>query len=53
MGTLGAAHRPVEVWTLAEDDSVYVVEHPGRAGNCVLTIVLEELGFGRASLDAG
>ena len=76
--------------TLAEDPSVYVVvEHPGRASNCVLTIPRDdlsahsaaitargsrtsarrtptacakglyrdpdgnELGFGRASLDAG
>jgi hypothetical protein len=29
---------PTRVWTRAEERAVYVVEHPGRAGNSVLTI---------------
>ena len=31
------------VWTLAEDGSVYVVEHADGAGNSVVTIFLEDL----------
>jgi hypothetical protein len=31
------------VWTLAEDRSVYVVEHPDGAGSCVVTIFLDDL----------
>jgi catechol 2,3-dioxygenase-like lactoylglutathione lyase family enzyme len=36
-------HATEAVWTLAEDRSVYVVEHADRAGNCVVTIFLEDL----------
>jgi hypothetical protein len=31
------------VWTLAEDRSVYVVEHADGAGNCVVTIFVDDL----------
>ena len=31
------------VWTLAEDRSVYVVEHAGGAGNSAATIFLDDL----------
>ncbi len=36
-------HTNEAVWTLAEDRSVYVVEHPGGAGNSVVTIFLDDL----------
>lgn len=36
-------HATEAVWTLAENRSVYVVEHPGGAGNCVVTIFLDDL----------
>lgn len=36
-------HAREAVWTLAEDRSVYVVEHPDGAGNSVLTIFLGDL----------
>lgn len=32
-----------EAWTLADDRSVYVVEHPEGAGHCVVTIFLDDL----------
>lgn len=36
--------RPTEaVWTLAENRSVYVVEHPDGAGSSVVTIFLDDL----------
>lgn len=31
------------VWTLADDGSVYVVEHPAAAGNGVLLIFVDDL----------
>ncbi len=31
------------VWTLADDRSVYVVEHPDGAGNSAVTIFLDDL----------
>jgi catechol 2,3-dioxygenase-like lactoylglutathione lyase family enzyme len=31
------------VWTLADDRSVYVVEHAVGAGNCVVTIFVDDL----------
>ena len=37
------AHATEAVWTLAEDRSVYVVEDPERAGQCVVTIFLDDL----------
>jgi hypothetical protein len=36
-------HATEAVWTLAEDRSVYVVEHPDGAGNGVVTIFLDDL----------
>jgi hypothetical protein len=36
-------HATEAVWTLAEDRSVYVVEHAVGAGNCVVTIFVEDL----------
>src|SRR5579862_4931247 len=36
-------HATEAAWTLAEDRSVYVVEHPDGAGNCVVTIFLDDL----------
>jgi catechol 2,3-dioxygenase-like lactoylglutathione lyase family enzyme len=39
-------HDTEAVWTLADDRSVYVVEHPEGAGNSVVTIFLDDLdGF--------
>src|ERR1700722_18521285 len=36
-------HATEAVWTLAEDRSVYVVEHPQGAGHGVVTIFLDDL----------
>jgi hypothetical protein len=36
-------HATEAVWTLAEDRSVYVVEHPDGAGKSVVTIFLDDL----------
>ena len=36
-------HATEAVWTLAEDRSVYVVEHPEGAGSCVVTIFVHDL----------
>ena len=36
-------HDTEAVWTLAEDRSVYVVEHPEGAGHCVVTLFLDDL----------
>ena len=36
-------HATEAVWTLAEDRSVYVVEHVDCAGNSVVTIFLDDL----------
>jgi len=36
-------HDTEAVWTLAENRSVYVVEHADGAGNSVVTIFLEDL----------
>lgn len=46
------SRRSLAVWTLAEDHSVYVVEHPGGAGNCVLTVVLDDLHAQSAAIAA-
>jgi hypothetical protein len=37
------AHATEAVWTLAEDRSVYVVEHADGAGKSVVTIILGDL----------
>src|SRR5918993_2191133 len=36
-------HATEAVWTLAEDRSVYVVEHPDGAGNSVVTLFVDDL----------
>ena len=36
-------HTTEAVWTLAEDRSVYVVEHPEGAGNSVVTVFVDDL----------
>src|SRR5437016_7913365 len=36
-------HATEAVWTLAEDRSVYIVEHADGAGNSVVTIFVENL----------
>ena len=36
-------HATEAVWTLADNRSVYVVEHPEGAGNSVVTIFLDDL----------
>jgi hypothetical protein len=36
-------HAAEAVWTLGEDRSVYVVEHPEGAGHCVVTILVDDL----------
>ena len=36
-------HATEAVWTLADDRSVYVVEHPDGAGNCVVTLFVDDL----------
>ena len=36
-------HATEAVWTLADDRSVYVVEHPDGAGQSVVTVFLDDL----------
>lgn len=36
-------HATEAVWTLAEDRSIYVVEHPDGAGNSVVTVFVDDL----------
>ena len=36
-------HATEAVWTLGEDRSVYIVEHPDGAGSSVVTIFVEDL----------
>lgn len=36
-------HATEAVWTLAEDRSVYIVEHPEGAGSCVVMIFVHDL----------
>ena len=36
-------HATEAVWTLAEDRSIYIVEHADGAGRSVVTIFLEDL----------
>jgi catechol 2,3-dioxygenase-like lactoylglutathione lyase family enzyme len=36
-------HDTEGVWTLADDRSVYVVERADGAGNCVVTILVDDL----------
>lgn len=45
-------HATEAVWTLGEDRSVYVVEHPEGAGSCVVTIFVEDLDARVAAIAA-
>lgn len=45
-------HATEAVWTLAEDRSVYIVEHPDGAGSSVATIFLDDLDTRIASIAA-
>jgi catechol 2,3-dioxygenase-like lactoylglutathione lyase family enzyme len=45
-------HATEEVWTLAEDRSVYVVEHADGAGSSVVTIFLGDLDARVAAIAA-
>jgi hypothetical protein len=45
-------HAAEAVWTLAEDRSVYVVEHADGAGNSVVTIFLDDLDAQVAAIAA-
>ena len=45
-------HDTEAVWTLAEDRSIYVVEHAGGAGNSVVTIFLDDLDAHVAAIAA-
>ncbi|HYB29784.1 MAG TPA: VOC family protein [Solirubrobacteraceae bacterium] len=36
-------HATEAVWTLADDRSIYIVEHPDGAGNCAVTIFIDDL----------
>ena len=43
-------HATEAVWTLADDRSVYVVEHAEGAGNSVVTIFVDDLVAARSTL---
>jgi glyoxalase/bleomycin resistance protein/dioxygenase superfamily protein len=45
-------HATEAVWTLAEDRSVYVVEHAGGAGHSVVTIFTDDLDAHVAAIAA-
>ncbi|MBV9683070.1 MAG: hypothetical protein JO046_14875 [Solirubrobacterales bacterium] len=45
-------HDAEAVWTLAEDRSVYVVEHADGAGHCEVTIFLDDLDAQVAAIAA-
>src|SRR3954471_9611214 len=45
-------HATEAVWTLAEDRSVYVVEHAGGAGRSVVTIFVDDLDARVAAIAA-
>jgi len=36
-------HETEAVWTLAENRSLYIVEHADGAGHCVVTVFLDDL----------
>jgi len=36
-------HATEAVWTIAEDRSIYVVEHPDGAGKSVVTVLVDDL----------
>jgi catechol 2,3-dioxygenase-like lactoylglutathione lyase family enzyme len=43
-------HATEAVWTLAEDRSLYVVEHPAGAGNSVVTVFVDDLDARTAAI---
>jgi hypothetical protein len=45
-------HATEAVWTLAEERSVYVVEQADRAGNCSVTIFVDDLDLRIADIAA-
>jgi catechol 2,3-dioxygenase-like lactoylglutathione lyase family enzyme len=45
-------HDTEAVWTLADERSVYVVEHPEGAGNSVVTIFVDDLDEQAAAIAA-
>lgn len=45
-------HATEAVWTVAENRSVYIVEHADGAGNCVVTIFVDDLGAYVAAIAA-
>ncbi len=45
-------HATEAVWTLAEDRSVYVVEHADGAGRSVVTVFLDDLDVRVAAVAA-
>ena len=45
-------HATEAVWALAEDRSVYVVEHPGGAGHSVVTLFVDDLDAHVAAIAA-
>jgi catechol 2,3-dioxygenase-like lactoylglutathione lyase family enzyme len=45
-------HATEAVWTLADERSVYVVEHPGGAGASVVTIFVDDLDARVAAIAA-
>lgn len=45
-------HATEAVWTLAEDRSVYVVEHADGAGNSVVTVFIDDLDSQVAAIAA-
>jgi catechol 2,3-dioxygenase-like lactoylglutathione lyase family enzyme len=45
-------HATEAVWTLAEDRSVYIVEHADGAGNSVVTILVDDLDAQVAAIAA-
>ena len=45
-------HDTEAVWTLADDRSVYVVEHAEGAGNSVVTVMIDDLDARVAAITA-
>ncbi len=45
-------HATEAVWTLAENRSIYVVEHPEGAGNSVVTVLVDDLDAQVAAIAA-
>jgi catechol 2,3-dioxygenase-like lactoylglutathione lyase family enzyme len=45
-------HATEAVWTLADDRSVYIVEHADGAGKSVVTIILDDLDAHLATIAA-